>query len=235
MLLVGAALCSISACTHPQPGPDKTFSGGILGAAWGAGAGAIVGHQLNNEGPGALVGAGVGLVGGAMQGAGYDVVESQHARLETDLAAMRIQNATTTRELAGIQRHLDRATAASLDANVYQVYFDPDSTNLRAGSIANLEKVAENYKTNAHAMVINVEGHADDAGTPDYNQRLSEARARNVSAYLAARGITTDSIVVRSFGSTRPIVSNSTAVGRQMNRRVDVFLSKPERQASAGE
>lgn len=214
---------SLSACSTPQPGPDKSLGGALLGAGWGATSGAIIGNQLSNTGGGALAGAGLGAVAGALTGVGYDVTEGSQLEQERMLASLKVQNALNARYLEQLQAKLDRATLTEPTA-IYQVYFDADSTALKTGSAADLEAVAEAIKAfpgNANVYVV---GHSDDSGTPDYNQRLSEARARAVSAYLATRGISVDRIVTESYGSTRPISSNTTPEGRQMNRRVEVYL-----------
>lgn len=217
---------SLSACSNPQPGPDKTIAGAVLGAGWGAGAGAVIGNQVSYAGEGAAIGSGFGAVGGALSGAGYDLSESAQLENERQLAALKIQNISNQRELENIQGRLDDAVVSPDAGGVYQVFFDEDATSLRGGSVANLEVIAESIKASPRAYVIHVVGHSDDTGDPKYNERLAESRARSVSAYLGSRGISMDQIKVASHGSTRPIASNSTPVGRQLNRRVDVYIGK---------
>jgi outer membrane protein OmpA-like peptidoglycan-associated protein len=161
-----------------------------------------------------------------LSGAGYDLAEGTQLDHERQLASLKIQNTANQRELERVQARLDDAVGAEIGGGVYQVFFDEDATNLRAGAVANLEVIAESIKANPRAYTINVVGHTDDSGSPEYNERLAEARARAVSAYLGSRGIAMDQIKVTSYGSTRPIATNSNAVGRQLNRRVDVYLSK---------
>lgn len=96
---------------------------------------------------------------------------------------------------------------------------------MKSGAIADLEAIADSIKLSANNSPINVVGHSDDAGSPEYNDRLAEARARSVVSYLAARGISMDRLKLKSFGSTQPVASNSTPEGRQLNRRVEVFFS----------
>jgi outer membrane protein OmpA-like peptidoglycan-associated protein len=219
---------SLIGCSNPQPGPDKSLAGGFLGAAWGAGAGAVVGHQLEGTptGPGTAIGSGFGAVSGLMTGIGYDLNEGAQLKEERELASLKVQNAVNAKQLQQIQARLDRAITSDINGGIYQVFFDVDATSLKAGSIANLEIVAESIKTSPSAYVVNVVGHSDDSGTPDYNERLAEARARTVSAYLGQRGVSMDRIVVKNFGGTRPIASNATPEGRQLNRRVDIYISK---------
>lgn len=221
-------LCAffLFACSSPQPGPDKTIGGAVLGAGWGAGAGAIVGNQISYAGEGAAVGAGFGAVEGAMTGMGHDLTESELLRQKRELESLEVQNAANRQKILALQDKLDRALVTHLPVGVYQVFFDADVTSLRAGAIANLEAIAESLKTNPHGFTINVVGNTDDTGDPKYNKRLAEARARSVSSYLAARGISSDRLQVESHGSKRPIASNATPEGRQLNRRVDIFLSR---------
>ncbi len=215
------------ACSHPQPGSDKTIAGAVLGAGWGAGAGAVVGNQLQyaRTGEGAAIGAGFGLVSGAMTGYSYDQIENTQIRHEKELEALRVHNMANAQQLRNLHDQLDTGSAASIAGGVYQVFFDVDATNLRSGAIANLEVIAESLKGNSGNYTINVVGHSDNAGGKDYNERLAAARASSVSAYLAARGIVINSIKVESHGANRPIASNNTEAGRQLNRRVDVYIS----------
>lgn len=228
VIALGAGLV-LAGCSNPQPGPDKTLAGAVLGAGWGAGTGAIIGHQVTSGdvGPGAAIGAGFGAVAGATSGYAYDQTEDTQVQLNKELASLKIANLTNRNQLEHLQSKLDQAAVTrALPGGVYQVYFDEDETSLKAGAIAALETIGESFKASPHAYHINVDGHTDDTGTPDYNQRVAEARARTVSAYLAARGISVDQITVASYGSTRPVASNSTPTGRQLNRRVEVYIAQ---------
>jgi len=224
-LLLVCLLFSAS-CSQPTPGPDKTIAGAVLGAGWGAGAGAVVGNQVSSSGKGMGVGAGIGAIDGALVGAGFDSMESVQVRQEEQLAALRIQNVTNSRQIQQIQAKLDRATPTQIAGGVYQVPFDLGATSMRAGTTANLEVLAEQIRVSPGSFTINVTGHSDDGGTPEDNQRVAEARARAVAGYLASRGINSDQIVVKSYGSTRPVASNLDEQGRQANRRVEISVAK---------
>jgi outer membrane protein OmpA-like peptidoglycan-associated protein len=226
-LFLSVLSLSLLACSNPQPGPDKTAAGLLLGAGWGAGAGAVVGNQLGYSGEGVAVGAGFGAVQGAVAGVGYDMSESSQLRQEKTLASLRFQTLANERRLSEIQGKLDEEIIAASrnGAGIYQVFFDSDHTNLRSGAIANLESIADTLQRNPSAARISVEGHTDDTGNPEYNERLAESRARTVASYLMARGISADQITVRSYGAKRPIASNTTETGRQLNRRVDVSIA----------
>ena len=214
-----------SGCTTPTEGKDKSVAGAVLGAGWGAGAGAVVGHQLTDQptGEGAAVGAGFGLVSGALSGLMYDSIEDDQIRQQRELTVLNLQNRTNAQRLAQLQGHLDRALIETTPG-IYQVYFDPDATHLRSGAINDLEVIAEQLKARTHGVRVHVRGHTDDNGNVQYNERLALARARAVASYLGARGVSLDDVVVESFGAERPVASNVTAMGRQLNRRVDVHV-----------
>ena len=224
-LLASFLLLTVCACSRPQSGPDKTIGGTLLGAGWGAGAGAVIGNQVGSTGPGAAVGAGFGAAAGMINGVVADENEATQIENEQELARLKIQNLSTEHSLASIQHTLDTAIASNVLGGIYQVFFDEDVSSLRIGAIADLETIADTIKSSTYVSILNVVGHSDDAGTPDHNAQLAEARARSVSSYIAARGVSLDQIKVQSFGSQRPIASNTTPVGRQLNRRVDVYIS----------
>ena len=70
---------------------------------------------------------------------------------------------------------------------------------------------------------IEVAGHADRSGTPQYNQRLSQRRADAVRAYLSGRGIPDGVIATEAFGESRPRVDTADGVREVQNRRVEVL------------
>ena len=72
---------------------------------------------------------------------------------------------------------------------------------------------------------VRVEGHADGTGREAFNRRLSLARARAVAGFLNRQGLPPESVNAEGHGSARPIASNSTSAGRQMNRRVEIILT----------
>jgi OmpA-OmpF porin, OOP family len=69
---------------------------------------------------------------------------------------------------------------------------------------------------------IELVGHTDSRGTPQYNQRLSERRAETVRAYMVSKGVPAGSMTVSGRGETQPVATNKTDAGRAKNRRVDI-------------
>lgn len=70
-------------------------------------------------------------------------------------------------------------------------------------------------------MQIELRGHTDNQGTQEYNQKLSEARAKAVLDYLVDRGIDRKRLSSVGYGKSMPVADNATAEGRQKNRRVE--------------
>jgi outer membrane protein OmpA-like peptidoglycan-associated protein len=221
--LITVASPSIIGCS-PQAGPDKSVAGLALGAGWGAGLGAVVGNQVNNSGDGVAIGAGFGAVAGMLHGIGYDLQEGNQLQQNRQLASLQVQAVANQRHLEKLQANLDNSMGSDPVGGVYQVYFDEDQTNMRMGAVASLETIAESIKATSFVRSVVVAGHTDDTGNTRYNEELAKARANSVSAYLASRGIPSVQIDVRSFGATKPIATNATAAGRQLNRRVELSI-----------
>ncbi len=227
-LSIAVLSCFFIACSNPQPGPDKTVTGAVLGAGWGAGAGAVVGNQFGRAGEGTGIGAGFGMVSGALHGAGLDLNEGALLDQERSIDEMRVRNMANAAELRAIQAKIDRDGLGSQASalGVHSVHFDRDETSLKIGSTANLEALASMIMQSPGARKVHVIGHADDSGSPAYNERLAEARARSVGSFLAAKGISSDQIMIKSYGSKHPVASNSSETGRQLNRRVDIYVTR---------
>ena len=103
------------------------------------------------------------------------------------------------------------------------VTFDVDKADIKASFYPVLDSVAlvldEYDKT-----IIDVVGHTDSTGSHQYNQALSERRADSVAKYLISQKVDRVRIETFGMGETRPIADNSTAQGRQLNRRVELTL-----------
>lgn len=86
-----------------------------------------------------------------------------------------------------------------------------------------LDRLAYLIQAKSNKAVL-LEGHADNVGNPEFNQKLSEDRAAEIRKGLAARGVPAQRMQTAGFAARRPVASNSTAEGRQLNRRVEVVL-----------
>ena len=72
---------------------------------------------------------------------------------------------------------------------------------------------------------MDVIGHTDSVGAADFNQRLSENRARSVAEYLSGQGILPARLLVAGMGEAQPVASNATPEGRAQNRRVTLQIT----------
>ncbi|WP_426956866.1 OmpA family protein [Muricoccus radiodurans] len=108
-------------------------------------------------------------------------------------------------------------------ARTYLVFFDWDRADLtdRARQII---AEAANASRSTQTTRIEVAGHADRSGTPQYNQRLSQRRAEVVAAELARNGVARGAISISAFGESRPLVPTADGVREPQNRRVEIVL-----------
>ncbi len=101
------------------------------------------------------------------------------------------------------------------------VEFDIDKATLRPESRNTLDQVAASLRTWPNVSV-EIQGHTSEPGTTIHNMDLSQRRAEAVRAYFVSEGIDGGRLVANGYGETRFIADNSTAAGRQENRRVEL-------------
>lgn len=208
-------------------GPDKTAEGTLLAAAWGAGAGAVIGNQTGSLGPGAAVGAAFGAGIGLLTGLGLDVQEGFNIDQQREIDSLEILVDSNQRELRRIQAQLDdrqRVLLHSPSGTI--IYFDEGRASLHIGSALELERLANAIRLNPYVGSIQIYGHSEDFGDAEKNNKLAEARAQTVATFLTEHGVSSHLLKVESFGATKPITSNKTVDGKHLNRRVEIVLLK---------
>ena len=180
------------------------------GAVIGGVAGAIVGAAIdNNRGHhsakrGAVIGGVAGTAAGAIVGAMMDKQERE------------------LRQIEGVS--VSRTAPDELKVTVRNdVLFDFNSAGLRQASQDSLREMA-NVFDKYPSTTISVQGHTDSIGSAAYNQRLSERRARAVANYLENLGVRSSRLETVGYGKSQPRATNSTAEGRQLNRRVEIKI-----------
>lgn len=109
----------------------------------------------------------------------------------------------------------------NLKAN--SIRFETASAVIAEDSFALLDRLAFVVKRCQTARV-EISGHTDSDGAEDYNQALSEERARAVASYLGRAGVDPARLEARGFGETRPVGDNSTSEGKAMNRRIEFVV-----------
>ncbi len=183
----------------------KTQKGAAVGTVGGGVAGAVIGRASGNTALGAIIGATVGGVTGAIIGRKMDK-QAEEMKKE-------IPNATVERVGEGIVVEFNDKILFAFDSYV----LSPGAT----GSLNNLVDVLIKYPDTD----IEVQGHTDSKGTTNYNQTLSEKRAKAVSNYLSQKGIATSRLTTKGYGETAPKYSNDTEEGRAKNRVVEFHIT----------
>ena len=117
-----------------------------------------------------------------------------------------------------------RDTPRGLVVNMGDVLFDFGKYDLRPEAREKLAKLSGIILAHP-GLELAVEGHTDNVGSDELNQQLSEKRAETVRAYLIQQGLSESSVASRGFGETSPVADNSSAEGRQRNRRVEIVVS----------
>ena len=196
---------------------SKTTKGAVYGAGGGAVAGAILGGIIGRDAKGAAIGAAAGAAIGGLAGAGVGhTLDKQEAEMRAALA---------TSEEVAVKREGD-LIALTLKGDVS---FDVNSDVVLPGLYNELDRIAQILVKYPDTTIV-VEGHTDSSGSDVYNQQLSERRALSVQRLLVQRGVSESRISTIGYGETRPVATNNTPEGRQMNRRVEIRVN-PNAQA----
>ena len=201
---------------------NNTGKGSLIGAGGGAALGTLIGTLASsNKGKGAGIGAAVGVAVGAGVGALIAQVES-------------------VTDANGLQ-----AVKVTFDSGIL---FNTSSSALSSNATASLAKFASTVLNVNKDMDVAIKGYTDNQGwknstaaqSVQKNMDLSLQRANSVSNYLKQCGVSPTQITsVEGLGEADPVADNSTAAGREQNRRVEVYLYASEKmiqeaQAQAG-
>jgi outer membrane protein OmpA-like peptidoglycan-associated protein len=204
-ILVLALAVTLAGCAADDPHKRAK-----TGAAIGAVAGAVLGHQLDGD-AGRFVGAAVGGLTGAAVG---NYMDKQEQEFDRALADEQQSNAVE------IQRLQDETLKIDI---TNEVSFDFARADIKSSFRPTLDKVADVLKRYPNS-IVHVVGHTDSVGSDAYNQRLSEQRAQAVIDYLAGAGVPRERLRAEGRGEVEPRDSNATEAGRQLNRRVEVYM-----------
>ncbi len=195
----------------PYTGEQKT-SNSTKGGAIGAGIGALLGYvsardrSSRSRRKAILIGAGIGGLSGAAVG---NYMDKQEAQLRQQLEGTGVSVTRNGDELI-----------LNMPGNIT---FDTGKSNLKPQFDSVLDSVVLVLKK-YNKTLIEVAGHTDSVGSKASNQKLSYYRATSVGNYLIDHGIDSQRILTVGHGEERPIADNTTAAGRQLNRRVELTL-----------
>ncbi len=212
IILVSTSLTiALSGCeTLDAYTQESKTSSATKGAVIGAIAGAVVGLASGDDAverrQRALIGAGVGGLAGGAIGAYQD---RQEAELRAELQGTGVS----------VTRIGDNITL-NMPGNVT---FATDSSDLSPAFFDVLNSVGK-VLVEFDQTVVEVAGHTDSTGANSYDQALSERRAGSVGQYLQSQGINGQRLITVGLGESMPVADNTTNMGRQANRRVEITM-----------
>ena len=190
---------------------SNTAKGTAIGVGGGAAVGAGVGALAGNTALGSIIGAAVGGAAGALIGKKMD---KQKKEIEQSVPEATVETVNNGEALRII-----------FDSGIL---FATNSSTVGDASKSALHNFANTLKANPDTY-IKIVGHTDNTGNVDYNQTLSEKRAKSVDDYLLQQGVNRDRMTFEGRGIHEPIADNSTASGRSLNRRVEILIMANEK------
>jgi len=205
-----AASIFISGC-----GASNAVKGGVIGGVGGGVVGGVIGDQLGNTVMGAIIGAAVGGTAGVLIGSYMD---RQAEEMQKDIEGAKIE-----RVGEGIKITFDSG-----------ILFETNSATLQTEAKTNISKLATILAKYPDTNIL-VTGHTDSDGTEEYNQILSEKRAKSVSDYTMGKGINSSRFSIIGLGENEPAASNETVDGKHLNRRVEIAIFANEDLKEAAE
>jgi len=217
--LIAASLATIMLVgCYQEPGlvEDNSYDRAKTGALLGAIAGAAIGHnQGHHHGRNAVIG---GLLGAAAGGAiGYsldkqanEVANALGTGVNNDPLAALDPNRTIV-----VSKHPGYVKIMFRD----RMMFATNSSRLQSHAKAKVQKVAQLLQRYPQTIVA-VAGFTDDQGSYQYNQKLSDKRAKSVANMLNVNGYP----ATKGCSESAPIAPNNSATNRALNRRVEVYL-----------
>lgn len=157
-----------------------------------------------------------------------EAAEARAKAAESQRQAQASQDdAASTREKLRAQLNSVLATsenARGLIVNLSDVLFDTGKYTIKPATQVSLAKVATILQLYP-GLKVQVEGYTDSVGGDEYNQKLSENRAKAVSDFLTQNGVPSGNVTSAGYGKNSPVADNGTAEGRAQNRRVNLVVS----------
>lgn len=188
---------------------DKTLVGAATGAVVGGVTGAVLAKK---DRKGVPLGAAVGAAAGAAIGYLFDRQEEEFKQvLAREQEAGRVE----------VERVRDDLLKITLQN---EILFDFDRADIKPAFAPTLDKLAQ-ILIKYDRSFATVVGHTDSIGSEAYNEGLSLRRAQAVVDALVARGVPRARLVAEGRGEREPRAPNDSEAGRQLNRRVEIFVA----------
>jgi len=107
------------------------------------------------------------------------------------------------------------------------IQFETGKDIIKPVSFPILNDIVKIMKENP-SYLLQINGHTDNVGNPEFNQGLSERRAASVKNYLVSKGVAESRLSSQGFGDTKPVAPNNSAANRAKNRRVEFVVKFEE-------
>ncbi|EPP6622644.1 OmpA family protein [Acinetobacter baumannii] len=182
---------------------DKAALGTLIGAAAGYGISKSNANSSRQNNRAAAIGAVLGAAGGLY-------LDQKEKKLREQMAGTGVE----------VGRNPDGSVHLIMPGSIT---FDTNKSNIKPNFYATLDKVAQTLAEDNKSAIL-VTGYTDNTGNDSINIPLSQARAQSVKNYLAGKGVPSSRIDAQGYGSSNPIADNSTASGREQNRRVEISI-----------
>lgn len=127
-------------------------------------------------------------------------------------------------EKVGCPQFVRRISGSAEIQIMKQIEFEFDRWVILPKSFPILDEVVRLLRVNPEIKLLGIEGHTDDRGGVEYNDKLAQNRAASVRLYLINKGISGSRLTSQGFGSRRPLETNDTPEGRARNRRVEFHI-----------
>lgn len=221
-------LCSallLSSCASMN---NKT-KGGLIGAGGGALIGGLIGKFAGNTGVGAALGTVVGAGAGVLIGNRMDKVKAAAAQVEN----AKVEEITDKNGLSAVKVTFDSG-----------ILFNTGSATLSTTAKSSLNTFAQNVLNKNADVDVDIQGYTDNVAWKNStaeestakNLELSRQRAQAVETYLKSCGVNGRQIKnTTGYGENNPVADNTTAAGREQNRRVEVYMYASEAMIKAAQ
>jgi len=162
---------------------------------------------------------------------GLVVLVSRHPDYQMDERTLKLKAGRTYDQKVEMQRRredvmeLEAALKLKGTVDLYGIHFDSGKDQFKPSSLSTLQAVSEVINS-APNKAFEISGHTDSDGPDDYNQNLSERRAKTVIKWLVNHGVKPDQLKAKGYGEGNPVVSNNSEAGKALNRRVQLKVIK---------
>ena len=183
---------------------DKAALGTLIGAAAGYGVSKGINNGSSSQNNRAIA------IGAILGGASGLYLDNKEKKLREQMAGTGVD----------VSRNPDGSVQLIMPGSIT---FDTNKSNIKPNFYSTLNKVAQTLTEDNKSGIL-VTGYTDSTGNDSINIPLSQARAQSVKSYLASQGVSASRIDAQGYGSSNPIADNSTAAGREQNRRVEISI-----------